>query len=63
MACQWEYICDCGDCEAADVRNALATELRGLVGFLRNDEHWPVKAEHMALLLAAEAALAKAEGK
>lgn len=43
----------------------MATEtktLRSIVGYLREVEHWPVKAEHNALLQDAETQIAKAEG-
>lgn len=40
----------------------LLSSLRMLVSYLRTNEHWPVKSEHMAYLVGAERAITKAEG-
>lgn len=41
----------------AKALESAASTLRYLVGYLRCDEHWPVKSEHMAYLAGAEKAL------
>ena len=48
---------------AANCFPDLLAALRSVHAYLRSEEHWPVKAEHIAYLADINAAICKAEGR
>ena len=46
---------------AVNCHEELLSTLRLLVGYLRNTEHWPIKADHLGYLQSGDAAIQKAE--